>query len=244
MRLIRCSCIDSTNRYLRDYHPTTDEDIVVVTADFQTAGKGCGKNVWESEAGKNLLFSILVHPIEVPASHQFLLSMAGGLALYEVLSSYADGFSLKWPNDVYWKDRKISGTLIETKLSGGLIKDCIFGIGLNVNQQVFVSDAPNPVSLCQILGRNVSTDEVLDKVLLSFRKYYERVIAGDEEGILENYLQHLYRREGVYQYRDAEGLFEAEIIRVEPTGILILRDVKGTIRKYAFKEVEFIIDQS
>ena len=82
MRLIRCSCIDSTNRYLRDYHPTTDDDIVVVTADFQTAGKGCGKNVWESEAGKNLLFSILVHPIEVPASHQFLLSMAGGLALY------------------------------------------------------------------------------------------------------------------------------------------------------------------
>jgi BirA family biotin operon repressor/biotin-[acetyl-CoA-carboxylase] ligase len=170
--------------------------------------------------------------------------MAGGLALYEVLSSYADGFSLKWPNDVYWKDRKISGTLIETKLSGGLIKDCIFGIGLNVNQQVFVSDAPNPVSLCQILDRNVSTDEVLDKILLSFRKYYERVIAGDEDGILENYLQHLYRRKGVYQYRDAEGFFEAEIIRVEPTGILILRDVKGMIRKYAFKEVEFIIDKS
>ena len=109
---------------------------------------------------------------------------------------------------------------------------------------MFVSDAPNPVSLCQILDRNVSTEEVLDKILPSFRKYYERVIAGDEDGILENYLQHLYRRKGVYQYRDAEGLFEAEIIRVEPTGILILRDVKGTIRKYAFKEVEFIIDKS
>ncbi|MBQ1701681.1 MAG: biotin--[Prevotella sp.] len=132
--LIRLEETDSTNRYLHDYHPVEGETMTVVVAKHQTAGKGCGSNVWESENGKNLLLSILVHPVMLPVAKQFLLSMAGALAVKDVLDKYTKDITLKWPNDVYWKDRKICGTLIETSLGGGRMKDCIFGIGLNVNQ--------------------------------------------------------------------------------------------------------------
>ena len=104
--------------------------MTVVVADYQTAGKGQGTNTWESEAGKNLLFSVLVHPTMLPVRSQFLLSEAGALALKEALADYVkDDIRLKWPNDIYWKDKKLSGTLIETKLAAGRIKDCVFGGG-------------------------------------------------------------------------------------------------------------------
>ena len=110
--IIRLQETDSTNRYLRDMQDKSLTDITVVVADYQTAGRGQGTNRWESEAGKNLLFSLRIHPTMLPVSEQFLLSMAGGLALHETLQTYADGFTLKWPNDIYWYDYKVSGTLI------------------------------------------------------------------------------------------------------------------------------------
>ena len=156
VNVVRLDAVDSTNSFLRTYTPADDEPMTVVVADYQTAGRGLGTNTWESEAGKNLLFSVLVHPTMLPVRSQFLLSEAGALALKEALTDYVkDDIRLKWPNDIYWKDKKLSGTLIETKLAGGRIKDCIFGVGLNVNQEAFHSDAPNPVSLCQILGHEV-----------------------------------------------------------------------------------------
>jgi BirA family biotin operon repressor/biotin-[acetyl-CoA-carboxylase] ligase len=110
--------------------------------------------------GVNLLFSILVHPVNVPITSQFLLSMAEALSLYDVLTDYTEGISLKWPNDVYWHDKKISGTLIETAIAGGRLKNVIFGSGININQRSFDASLPNPVSLFQILGHETSTDEV------------------------------------------------------------------------------------
>ena len=121
---------DSTNRYLREL-PAND-DFVAVTADYQTAGRGQGSNSWESERGKNLLFSLRIRPTMVAPAQQFVLSMAGALALKSALDSYTDGITLKWPNDVYWNDRKISGTLIETSVADNMLKTCIFGIGINI----------------------------------------------------------------------------------------------------------------
>ena len=123
----------STNDEIRKLMLSNSQRMSVVVADYQRSGRGQAANRWESEAGKNLLFSIMTHPLMVPVRNQFLLSMAGGLALKEVLDGYTTEITLKWPNDVYWRDRKISGTLIETTLSAGHIKDCIFGIGLNVS---------------------------------------------------------------------------------------------------------------
>ena len=140
--------VSSTNTYLKELLTAGVElpELTLVDADFQTGGRGQQQNVWESEADKNLLFSLLCHPTFLPATNQFVLSQAIAVAVQRTLSEYTDGITIKWPNDIYWNDRKICGTLIECNLMGSTIKDCIIGTGINVNQTEFRSDAPNPVS--------------------------------------------------------------------------------------------------
>ena len=238
MRVIRLDTVDSTNTYLHAYRG--DED-VVVTARHQTAGRGQGGNRWEDAEGQNLLFSIQIRPVEVAIGHQFVLAMAEALALKRALDAYADGMELKWPNDIYHRDRKLSGTLIETAVSGGRLKRMILGTGINVNQRSFTSDAPNPVSLSQITGSDESIDHLLERILQAFDDYYRRVQEGDYAGISREYHEALYRRKGFYRYRDADGEFDAELVGVAYDGRLSLRDSEGRQRSYAFKEVEFII---
>ncbi|HCN52791.1 MAG TPA: biotin--[acetyl-CoA-carboxylase] ligase [Prevotella sp.] len=240
-KIIYIDEIDSTNLYLKSCPSDCSEDMTVAVANYQSAGKGQGTNTWESEAGKNLLFSILVHPVWVPVARQFLLSMAHALSLKDALNDYSDGFAVKWPNDIYWEDQKISGTLIETTLGQGHIKDCIFGTGVDVNQQVFLSGAPNPVSLCQIVGHEVDRQELLEKILGNMDRYMHLLENGDYIDIAGMYHDSLYRKHGFYLYRDAEGLFEGAIVEVEDDGHLILRDRAGVMRSYAFKEVEFVL---
>ncbi len=234
--------IDSTNRFLHDY--TGAEPVVVTTARHQTAGRGQGGNHWEDHADANLLFSILIHPDTIPVDRQFVVAMADALALREALSAYADDVLLKWPNDIYWHHRKLSGTLIETALSGGRLRRMIIGTGININQHHFDSDAPNPVSLCQILGHEVSVSEVLDRVLAAFGRYYDRVRTGDYEGISREYHAALYRRTGLWPYRDGGGVFWARTVGVQPDGHLQLRDTDGRLRQYGFREVSFILDDN
>lgn len=238
---IRLDEVDSTNTYLRRMENLPDADIVVVTAGHQTAGRGMGSNRWESEDGRNLLFSMLVRPEGVPAARQFAFSMAEALAVKDALDPIAGEVTLKWPNDVYWHDRKISGTLIETAISGRLVKDCIFGTGINVNQRVFRSDAPNPVSLRQITGRDTDMNVVLDSVLEAFEGYYTMVLDGEYDRVGRLYHDALYRRTGMHAYSDSDGRFMASVVRVGHDGRLVLRDDAGRERIYAFKEVSYII---
>ena len=240
-KMIRLKEIDSTNRFLKQLDSYDEDALTIAVADYQTAGKGQGSHTWEGEAGKNLLFSIMVCPHWVPVRQQFLLSEAGALAIKDALDTYADGFTLKWPNDVYWNDKKISGTLIETSVDSKGIKRCIFGIGLNINQEVFVSDAPNPVSLCQIVGHEVDREEVLDKIIEAFKKYYELLRRADYMDVSGIYHLSLYRRKGFHWYEDKDGKFEGAFVEVEDDGHLILHDKQGVIRSDAWGEIKYVI---
>ena len=222
---------DSTNQWMK--HHLSDTDFCVV-ADYQTAGRGCGSNTWESERGQNLLFSVLLHPLSVPASKQFHISMAVSVAISEALEQYIGDVSIKWPNDIYWRNGKICGILIEQTLKGTAIRECIVGVGLNVNQRAFHSSAPNPVSLWQISGQ--PTDRML--LLNDILQRLKRLMAED---VRQRYLQRLYRRRGFHPYTDARGAFMAEIASVEDDGHLLLRDDSGHERRYAFKEVQFVM---
>ena len=187
--------------------------------------------------------SVLTHPNAVAPHSQFLLSMCGALAVKDVAESYAgSGITLKWPNDVYWKDRKLSGTLIETSIKDGQINDCIFGIGLNVNQTQFVSDAPNPVSLAQIIGHELSLEEVSQRLTDALGHRCDMLYDGEEKTIVQEYHDSLYRKTGYFPYEDKNGRFEAELKGVDDNGHLLLIDRKGNIRKYGFKEITFILD--
>lgn len=238
--IIRLQEVDSTNRFLKEMKESDVETLTIAVADYQTAGKGQGTHTWEGEAGKNLLFSMMVSPHWVPVRQQFLLSEAGALAIKDALDAYTEGITLKWPNDVYWNDKKISGTLIETSIDSKGIKRCIFGIGININQLEFKSDAPNPVSLAQILGHEVDREEVLQKIIEAFGRYYELLRRADYQDVSGIYHLSLYRRKGYHWYEDKDGKFEGAFVEVEDDGHLILHDKKGVIRSYAFGELKFI----
>ena len=235
--------VDSTNRWLRDYHVEKPDCLVVCRADHQTAGRGCGQNTWESEQGKNLLFSILIHPDHVMANEQFILSMAEALAVKSVLDRYVDGISLKWPNDIYWHDCKLAGTLIETTLKGNRIERCIFGTGLNVNQKIFISNAPNPISLVQILGHEMDCLQLFNKIVSSMVDYFNKLRDGAWEEIRGQYHNCLYRRNEHHQYRFMDNRIEELVLqRVESDGRLVLISTRDSQElSFGFKEIEFII---
>ncbi len=234
-KIIHIDETDSTNQWLKDYYskePGRKGESVAVVADYQTAGRGCGTNRWESERGKNLLFSLMIHPEDLPANKQFQISMAISLAIVDALGQLIGDLSIKWPNDIYWRNGKLAGILIENTLKGNLIKDSIIGVGLNVNQREFHSDAPNPVSLWQITGQETDREQLLKDIL---NRQDFRV------DLKECYMKLLYRRKGFHPYTDKDGVFMAEIAGVEDDGHLLLIDEDGKERRYAFKEVTFII---
>jgi BirA family biotin operon repressor/biotin-[acetyl-CoA-carboxylase] ligase len=240
--IIHLSETDSTNRYLNTLFAEGDvEDLTTVVADFQTAGRGQRGNTWNSDEGANLLFSIALNPTFMPARDQFLVSQAVSLAMKEALSDFTGDISIKWPNDIYWRDRKIAGILIENVLSGNHIAHCVIGIGLNVNQKSFREDIPNPVSLAQITGHDEDKESLLDSILSHLARHYEEIRLGKVAEMVESYKSSLFRRQGLFRYRDANGEFEAEIADVEEDGRFVLRDSEGRERKYLFKEVEYII---
>ena len=230
--IIHIAETDSTNRWLRERGGEGD---MVVVADYQTAGKGQGNNSWESEWGKNLLFSVLYHPQRIPANRQFHISMAVSLAIADALGEHIGDVSIKWPNDIYWRNAKICGILIENRLLGQTIRDSIIGVGVNVNQRQFHSNAPNPVSLWQIHGHETDLELLLQSILDKFTLYINK------KEIKTQYLHQLYRRKGFHPYADKEGSFMAEIVDVEDDGHLLLCDDNGQQRRYAFKEVSFVI---
>ena len=247
MEIIKLSDISSTNDYLLSLD--TEEDVCVRT-DYQSAGKGMGTNTWESEAGKNLLFSILVHPVWLSVTEQYLLSMAEAIAIHDALTEFLEltmgvetikKLTIKWPNDIYWEDKKLSGTRIDGNIKGGVLQDFVIGTGINVNQQRFFSDAPNPVSLYQITGKEYDNDEILNKILEHFAKYQDALKQGDKEKVVREYHERLYRRTGIHRYEDGNGTFDAEIVKVNTNGIMTLRRTDGTLSDYEFKEVRFVI---
>lgn len=259
-RMVELGEVTSTNDFLKAYRPLEERRITLVTAEHQTAGRGAGQNRWESQSGQNLLFSLLVHPRHIPAHRMFVLSEVLALAIreainYQLSNRTADGLRLacprifnfqlkiKWPNDIYYGDRKLCGMLIENELRGQTVERCVLGVGINVNQTTFESDAPNPVSLAQILGCEVERRFVLEAIMEHFTRYYEWTEQGRFDELHEMYLANLYRRDELHRFCDAGGEFLGTIVDVEPTGHLIIVDEAGDRRRYAFKEVEYIIKE-
>ena len=243
--LLRFPGLASTNQTLKWLHQKEAlEEYTVVVCSSQTAGKGQVGNHWESEPHKNLTFSLLLKPVYIQIHEQFLISKAVSLAILEVLKAYGLDFSIKWPNDIYYKDKKIGGILIENSLTRDVISSCIVGIGINVNQTVFVSDAPNPISLKTITDNEFDLEKLLTQLLQSIEKYINILKSSNALMLDDMYLDELYRKEGFYPYKDENGAFNASITGINTYGHLELKTDKGEKRSYAFKEVEFVVRKS
>lgn len=239
---------DSTNRYLNDWcngHPDAVEELTTVCAEYQTAGKGQRGNSWEAADGKNLLFSFVLYPAFLEAGQQFILSQVISLGIKEALDNLVEGISIKWPNDIYWREKKICGILIENDLQGRYLNRSIAGVGLNVNQEVFHSDAPNPVSLKQITGQDYDRYELLADILTRIHDYYVRLRTENpvrfRPDISVRYAEALFRRDGWHLYTDSHGTFRARIVCVESDGRFVLEDEEKNLRHYLFKEVQYVV---
>jgi BirA family biotin operon repressor/biotin-[acetyl-CoA-carboxylase] ligase len=211
----------------------------ILWTDFQTKGRGQAGNSWESESGKNLLCSILFYPERLPASRSFGILEIAALSVKYTLDKYVSDISVKWPNDIYWKNKKISGILIENDLTDCFITRSIIGIGINLNQSDFKCESSNPVSLRLITGHSYDRKIILEQLFAEFELLAQILADGGFDILHQRYGAALYRRDGFCFFQDAEGCFEARIHAVEPSGLLCLERKDGTLSRYAFKEVSY-----
>ncbi len=232
---------ESTNAYARTM--AADAAFTLITTDYQTVGRGQRGNTWESAPGENLLFSLAFKPTHIPSAQQFVLSELISVAICEVLSTYTEDIRIKWPNDIYHKDQKLCGILIEHDLEGTRLSRTIIGVGLNVNQRHFASDAPNPVSLSLILGHEVEREALLSAIVSRFVELYRGYATSllSRDGLHRRYTALLYRKDMPASYADSQGAFTATLRDVAPDGRLLLEDRQGTLRSYLFKEVAQVI---
>ena len=228
----------STNDDARDekYHEGD-----VVWADFQTAGRGQRGHEWHSRKGENLTFSVVLEPTFVPIAEQFSVSEVVALSLVDMLAEYGIEAKIKWTNDIYVGDKKLVGILIEHSLAATTLRRTIVGVGINVNQTEFDASLPNPVSMAQLLGKELNAEEVLQCFLKHLQENYEAL--REMQNLLhERYNSLLYRLNELRTYALPSGeRFSAKILGTATNGALRLEDTEGKTKDYLFKEVEFVI---
>ncbi len=234
LRLIEFENLDSSNSEASrgDYG---HGDIILTQ--WQSQGRGQRGNSWNSNAGENLMFSLVIEPTHIKVYEQFMVSIIGALASSDALRELGLDCKLKWPNDLYVGDKKIGGILIEHCSMGENLSRSIIGIGINVLQQTFPKDLPNPTSLI------LNGVETSPKALLEiFGQHFIRRYSQNTEQLAQDYLARLWRGDGQYLFRDSKGEFSASIHRIDPlTGELTLQTKDNTLCKYYFKEVEFVL---
>ena len=229
----------STNDDARDekYHEGD-----VVWADFQTAGRGQRGHEWHSRKGENLTFSVVLEPTFVPIAEQFSVSEVVALSLVDMLAEYGIEAKIKWTNDIYVGDRKLVGILIEHSLVSATLRRTIVGVGINVNQREFDPSIPNPVSMVQLLGKELNAEEVLQCFLKCLQKNYEHLRKGGAASLHSRYNSLLYRLNEYHTYALPSGeKFRAKIVGTASSGALRLENEQGESKDYLFKEVEFVI---
>lgn len=243
LKLIEFEELNSTNDYARSLIEAGQaEEGSVVCTDNQTQGKGQADSIWESQKGKNLLCSLILKPSFFPAEKYFYISMITALGIADCLSSYLkiEEVKIKWPNDIYIKSEKVAGILIQNDLNQYGISSSIIGIGLNVNQLQFSENLPNPISLAQILGREVELKILRVKVLEAIIIQYQNLMAGEYVQIKAKYEKQLYRfNTKAYYKSEGQVKFEAIISGVDEFGKLLLK-TDEELKAFDMKELAYI----
>ena len=215
----------------------------IIWAESQSAGRGQRGHTWESRKGENLTFSIIFEPCFLLPQDQFMLLRVIALGMVDALAQYGIKAQIKWTNDIYVGNKKLVGILMEHKLQGSQIGRAIAGIGLNVNQQSFSPNLPNPTSMSIELGQELDREQVLQTLFESLMSRYEMLRHNRRESLCEDYNSLLYRRDEWHTYALADGTrFEGRIIGVAEQGELRIETKEGKIEQFLFKEVEFLLN--
>jgi BirA family transcriptional regulator, biotin operon repressor / biotin---[acetyl-CoA-carboxylase] ligase len=242
-RIITLPETGSTNRYAAELLKLEAvEEFTTIRAVDQTAGKGQKGSWWESEKEKNLTFTIIVKPTFLPFDRHFFLSVITSLSITDFVQTSIPGVSIKWPNDIYWDNKKIGGILIENTLGPTEFKESLLGIGLNINQEVFISDAPNPSSLKQITGNHYPLEESLHNILMHFQYRYRQLQEEAYAILLREYYSRMLGYGTIRSFESNGKRFLASIKGVKESGELILERMDGAELVFNFKELEFLFE--
>ncbi len=238
--IIRLEETDSTNLYAeRLLQQGQAGHGTVVTAAYQSDGKGQGDNTWESEKGKNLLVTFILEPVFLPASEQFMLNKAMTLAACDLVRASGVVPSVKWPNDIYAADKKTAGLLISHRVAGSTLEYSVVGMGINLNQEKFPASLPNAVSLKMLTGVEYDPSAVLESLITAIVNRYGQLSSGTTEEIDREYLASL-RGVGEWRmYRLKKGMTEGRIAGVDEFGRLILTMRNGRTELFSHGELTF-----
>ncbi|MDB5110163.1 MAG: biotin--acetyl-CoA-carboxylase ligase [Mucilaginibacter sp.] len=235
--------VDSTNNFLKNLLTNSKPvpEGTVIMAESQFAGRGQQENKWHSEPGKNLTFSVLLNPAFLGVLNQFDLTRAISLGVYDALEPILGAqLKIKWPNDIYYADKKLGGMLIENLIQGGQIKNSIVGIGINVNQQDFPAGTGNPTSIRQILHEDYDLRTLLSEICTHIEAYYLNLKAGKIVFLRNAYLNRLYWLNEPQKFKAQNEVFAGTIINVKETGLLVIKNNNNEEREFSLKEIEFL----
>ena len=214
----------------------------IVWAERQTAGRGQRGHSWSSVGGLDLTFSMLLCPAFLAASEQFWMLRVAALALSDTFAEFGLEARIKWTNDIYIGDRKITGVLIENKLDGDRLSRMIIGTGINVNSLTFDPSLPNPTSMAAETGRSFDRQEVLERFAANIGRRYGMLKAGERDILKSDYDARLYAIGEFREFALPDGSrFRAAIKGTEPSGRLLIELADGTMKSFAFKELEFVL---
>ena len=234
---------DSTNHVAQDLvnKNKATEGCVVITG-CQTQGRGQRGNTWEAEPNQNVTLSVILKPGFLAVHQQFYLNICSSLAVLDLVRAFLPGqaaeLKVKWPNDIYYGNKKLGGILIENTVRGQSIQHCIVGIGLNINQVSFAQ--AGPVSLSLITGKRYGLREVVEGLLERLEGRYLALQQGKLEQLKINYLQHLYRYQEPHLFRVADQVVRGLILGIDAQGRLSVQ-VGDQVRSFDFKEIAFIL---
>ncbi len=214
-------------------------DLWAVYTDFQSHGRGAGHNTWHSTRGCNILTSICFDT-GLAAGDQFLFNLWFATATRAFLSRYVPDILIKWPNDMYVHDRKLAGDLTEHAVTGGRLDYTVAGIGINVNEETFPREIPNPTSLFLETGVRHDIDTLMDEYLEVLRAHRRQLSMKHRESLREEYISHLYRYGEPHRYR-VGGEEVLGIIRdIDHYGRLVLEHHDGSVRVYEYKQIAYL----
>jgi len=233
--------VDSTNNYaMARLHAGTALHGTAYFAHEQTSGKGRRGKSWDTQRGKNIIISVVLNTAFLPVYQQFQLSITASLACLDFLHRFTtEGLKIKWPNDLYWNDRKAGGLLIENIIKGDLWQWAVIGIGINLNQTTFNDDLPNPVSLKQITGKTYDSVSSAKELVSDILKRFDELRNNGFDNLYSLYNQSLYKLNQQARLKKENIVFETTISGVDRQGKLMTKNAME--QNFDFDEVEWLL---
>ena len=207
----------------------------------QTKGKGQREKQWLSAKGENIILSIALdtHSFFIP--RQFALNMAAALSALDLFNKYTTNKALiKWPNDIYFDDRKAAGILIENIIRGNEWRFAVVGFGININQTVFDDSLKNPISLKQVTGKNYDVVLLAKELCSMLQNRFAQLQNEEDKLILAEYNDALYRKQQITKFKAGARIFSAAVNYVDEDGKLFIGDAAE--ESFQFGEVEWLPD--